>query len=88
MTKNVFEVGNLIFVKNAMGARIWNVDHRSDEAVRIGYVRRHFYETMEFLPCHTPVVFFEDCKVDSFGRSFLKILGPNGVCYAKKAAFL
>lgn len=88
MAKNVFEVGNLIFVKNAMGAAIWEVECRPDEACGYRIVKRHWFQTNEKLPCGKPVVFLETGERDPFGRNFVKVLGPNGVCYVRKEAFL
>lgn len=88
MASNVFEVGNLILVKNAMGAKIWEVEHRSEEACRVRYVKTHYYQTDEKLPCRKPVVFLGTGEQDPFGRNFVKILGPNGMCYVRKEAFL
>lgn len=88
MAKNVFEVGNLIFVKNAMGAAIWGIEHRSEEVCAFGFEKTHYFQTNEKLPCRKPVVFLEIGKRDPFGRNFVKILGPNGMCYVRKEAFL
>lgn len=88
MEKNVFEVGNLIFVKNAMGAAIWEVEHRSEKAQVVGYEKTYYSLTNEKLPCRKPVVFLGIGKRDPYGRNFVKILGPSGVCYVRKEAFL
>lgn len=87
MASNVFEVGNLIFVKNAMGAPVWNVEYFSGGAW-LEYQRPHWFQTKETLPSGKPVVFLETCKQESLGRIFLKIIGPNGICYVRKEAFL
>lgn len=83
MEKNVFKAGNLIFVKNSMGARVYVKTEDSS----IGRRKFYFDDTNTHLPCRHPVVFLDKIQ-DSFGRNFLRVIGPDGICYIRKEAFL
>lgn len=82
MTKNVFEAGNLIFVKNSMGVRVYT----EMKGLSGGKTKWYFDTTHTYLPCRHPVVFLDKIQ-DSFGRNFLKVIGPDGICYVRKEAF-
>ncbi len=83
MASNVFEVGSLIFVKNSMRARVYTLM----KELSGGRTKWYFDATPTHLPFRHPVVFLDETK-DGFGRNFLRVIGPDGICCVKKEAFL